>query len=254
MEPRHRCLQRLLGLALLTLSWVTMAMAEAPITLLYYERKPFHYTTETGAVTGLLATQTEEAFRKAGLSFVWKRVPVNRVLETLKNGGGRCAAPGWYKTAERATYATLSAPIYVDKPLVGLARAGCKVPKGIKAADLFTRREIRLLVRENFSQGAYLDALIAHMPPGQVQTVAVEVPLMVQMLKANRADLILTTQEEVPIQVAQSGSTMQDFEVLHFPDVPAVEKRYILLSHQVPADQVRRLDEAIRTTVTLARH
>ena len=254
MESRHRCLRRLLGLLLPALAWACSAWAETPITLLYFERKPFHYTTGAGLVGGLVAQPTEEVFRKAGLPFVWKRVPVNRVLERLKHGEGRFAAPGWYKTPEREAFATFTAPIYVDQPLVGLARAGLAVPKGIKARDLFARPETRLLVRESFSQGAYMDGLIARMPRAQVQTVAVEVPLMVQMVKANRADLLITTQEEVEVHVAQAGASMQDFEVLHFPDVPAVEQRYILLGRQVPAEVVRRLDEAIRTTLTLARH
>jgi uncharacterized protein (TIGR02285 family) len=241
----------LLVCALLASGWP--AEAQATIQLLYYDRPPFH-TTQGNSVVGLVAAPTEAVFRKAGIPFVWKRMPVNRILDMLKGSDGPYVSPGWYKTPERETYALFTLPIYNEKPLIGLARAGFSVPKGIKAKDLLARPETRLLVKEHFSQGAYLNNLIAQMPLRQIQTVAIEVPLMVQMIKANRADLIITTQEEVEFHVAQAGASMADFKVLHFPDVPAVEKRYILLSQQAPGDLLKRLNEAIRATLPLPSH
>ena len=65
------------------------------------------------------------------------------------------------------------------------------------------------------------------------------------MIHAARADLIVTTQEEVEIYVKQAELEMSDFRVLEFPDVPAVEMRYVLCSQKVPADVMSRLNAAI---------
>jgi polar amino acid transport system substrate-binding protein len=83
------------------------------------------------------------------------------------------------------------------------------------------------------------------MPPSQVEVVAAEIPNLVKMIAAKRADLIITTQEEVALYVDQAELKLKDFRVLIFPDVPAVEMRYILCSKQVPEDTMQRLNKAI---------
>jgi polar amino acid transport system substrate-binding protein len=93
------------------------------ITLQYYERKPFHYTLENGAVTGLTVAPTEAAFKKIGIPIKWELVPVNRILNNLKRNDSALCTPGWYKKPDRLEYAQFSIPIYRDKPLVGLAHA-----------------------------------------------------------------------------------------------------------------------------------
>jgi polar amino acid transport system substrate-binding protein len=215
----------------------------------YYERKPFHHTLENGTVVGLTAIPSELAFKKIGITIKWELVPVNRILDNLKRSDEPLCSPGWYKKPEREAYAQFSAPIYRDKPLVGLARADFSVKNGITAKELFANPSTKLLVKQNFSQGAYMDALIATMQPGQVTAVAAEIPNLVKMVNAKRADLIITTQEEVALYVDQAELAMRDFRVLVFPDVPAVEMRYILCSKQVPAETMQKLNEAIGNAV-----
>ena len=94
-----------------------------------------------------------------------------------------------------------------------------------------------------------MDELIAKMPPTHVLPTTDEVPTMVQMIARGRADLIITTQEEVEIYVHQSGFKLEDFHILVFPDVPAVEKRYILCSQQVPAEVLDNLNSALAKIV-----
>ncbi|WP_161631539.1 substrate-binding periplasmic protein [Rhodoferax saidenbachensis] len=225
-----------------------LAAQELPVvTMQYYERKPFHYTSETGKVVGLVVAPTEQAFAKIGIPVKWQLVPANRILDTLKRDESPLCSPGWYKNPERMEYAQFSEPIYRDKPLVGLGNADFPVKQGITAKELFARPETRLLIKQNFSQGAYMDKIIAGMPTAQVQAVPVDVTNLVQMIHARRADLIVTTQEEVEIYVEQAALKLKDFRVLVFPDVPAVEKRYILCSKSVPASLMAKLNKAIGT-------
>ncbi len=222
-----------------------------PIALHYYERKPFHYTAPDGRVMGLVVTPTEQAFAEAGLPIKWVLTPANRILFELERNATADCTPGWYRKPDREAYARFSSPIYRDRPLVGLARSDTRFPQGITARQLLGRPDTKLLVKTNFSQGAYMDALIAKMPAGQVDASPGEVSSLVKMVNAGRADLIITTQEEVELYVNQAELKMKDFRVLVFPDVPAVEMRYILCSKLVPAEVITRLNKAIAEKVRL---
>ena len=229
------------------------ARADPAMRMLYYERKPFHYTLPDGKVTGLVVGPTEAAFAKLGIPIQWALVPANRILLQLETNAAAECSPGWYRKPEREVYARFSAPIYRDRPLVGLARADARFEPNIMVQALLSRPDTKLLVKSNFSQGAYMDALIAKMPPGQVSASAMEVQNLVKMIHAGRADLIITTQEEVDLYVKQAELAMTDFRVLVFPDVPAVEMRYILCSKQVPAELMDRLNATISETMRLNR-
>ena len=90
-----------------------------------------------------------------------------------------------------------------------------------------------------------MDKLLTDVPKMRIQRVTVEVPTMVKMLKANRADLIITTEEESRIFILRAGYAEKDFRILKFPDVPVIENRYILCSKSVSASTMKRLNEAI---------
>ena len=243
----NNCLRKvLLGLLGSCAFASQLAAQELPLVVMqYYERKPFHYTVETGKESGLVVTPTEQAFAKLGIPIKWQLIPANRILDNLKRNESAVCSPGWYKNPQRLEYAQFSEPIYQDKPLVGLSNADFAVRQGITAKELFARPQTRLLMKQNFSQGAYMDKLIAELPASQVQSAPVEVPNLIQMIHARRADLIVTTQEEVELYVEQAALQFKDFRVLVFPDVPAVEKRYVLCSKAVPASVMNKLNQAI---------
>jgi polar amino acid transport system substrate-binding protein len=239
-------LPHLAGFLSLWAAWGIAFAAENVITLHYYERPPFHSRDANGQITGLVADPTIKILKMADVAFTWQLTPANRILSMLKNNVGMDCSPGWYKNPDRASYAQFSLPIYKDKPLVGLSRANFAVQEGITAKELLSRPGTRLLAKQNFSQGAYMDELIAKMPTAQVQRVAAEVATMVKMVQIDRADLILTTQEETATFIHQSGLDVKDFRVLKFPDVPAVENRYLLCSKTVPPHVITRMNKAIR--------
>ena len=219
------------------------------ITLHYYERPPFHYRADDGSISGIIAASTESIFKRAGITFHWELTPVNRILAYLKTNAGFDCSPGWYKNTERETYAQFSLPVYQDMPLQGLSRANFLAPEGITAKELFLRPDVRLLLKQNFSQGSYMDLLIQHIPEQQVQRIAAEVPILVKMVHADRADLIITTAEETDYFINQSGYKKQDFIILKFPDVPGTEKRYILCSQRVPIEIMNRLNQSIKSVM-----
>ncbi|MDN3922952.1 substrate-binding periplasmic protein [Roseateles violae] len=218
---------------------------EAPLKLYFYERPPFHYSDAQGRVIGSTAASTEELLRRAELRVQWVPLPANRILNSLRSEQAPACSPGWYATPERRAEFWFSQPTMRDKPLIALLRADFDVPAGITAKAFFEQAQLRLLVKQNFSQGAYMNALIARMPESRVQRVALEVPGMVQMLKAKRADAIITTEAEAELFVQAAGLSMRDFRIVRFPDVPADEYRYIVCSRQVDAQLLARIDKAI---------
>ena len=225
----------------------------APIRMLYYERNPYHYTDSSGRLVGLTATPTIEVFARAGIPIKWEAVPLNRVLEMLKRNTEPLCTPGWYKNAEREEYARISVPIYRDKGGAGVVRAGFQFKEGATARELLARHDLRLLAKQNFYYGAYLDELIGKMAPAQIYMTSTDVPSIIKMIHLGRGDMFITTFEEVELHVAQAELQMNDFKVIRFTDVPAVEMRYILCSKQVPASTMEALNAAIVKTVKLSR-
>lgn len=224
-------------------SWAEDA---SPITMHYYERKPFHYSTGPGQVAGLVVTPTVQAFEKIGVPINWELTPANRILATLKANIGSDCSPGWYKTPERENYARYTLPIYRDKPLVAIVRADFPVPDVITAKELYLRPHIRLITKLGFVHGAYLEQIIARIPPKNIVKVSDEMPSIIRMVQSGIADLLTATQEEAEFYASQAGAGMKEFRVIRLPDVPVEEKRYILCSKRVPEDVVEKLDVVIK--------
>jgi len=240
-------------LALASLGGGAWSQTTEPIRLLYYDRKPFHYLDASGKVTGLTAEPAAQAFANAGIPFVWELRSANAIVYALKRNTDPVCTPGWYKNADRMAFAQFTAPIYRDKPLVGLVNASYPFKPGITAKEFFAQTDYRLLIKQSFRWGAYLDEIVAKVPAKQIISSAEEVSTIVKLIHLHRADIFIITQEEVETYVNQAQLQMADFKVIKFPDVPAVEMRYILCSKQVPASTIQALNAAIAKTIQLNR-
>ncbi len=218
---------------------------EQPLLLYYYERPPFHYAGENGQVIGLVAKAAEETLKRAKLRFLWIPLPANRILSTLRGEKERACSPGWYSTPERRVDFQYSKALLLDKPVIALVRADFSVPEGMTAKAFFELPNLRLLTKQNFSQGSYLNALIARMPPARIQHVILDLPQMIRMLRADRADVVFSTEAEASLLVREAGLPMSDFKIVRFPDVPASEYRYMLCGRGVSAETLARIDGAI---------
>lgn len=238
---------------LLPLYNLALAQALEPLRLMYYERKPFNYTDNGGNVVGLTADPAAKIFAAAGIPIVWQVRSANAILDALQNNTAAICSPGWYYSAERASYAQFTQPIYRDKPLVGLANVNFKYQMGTTAKDLLGRSDVRLMIKQNFLHGPYLDNLIAKMPVTQLISEAAEVSDIVRLIHLGRADLSIVTQEEVELYVANAQLKMTDFKILKFTDIPAAEMRYIVCSKKVPLATIDALNAAILKTVQLSR-
>jgi uncharacterized protein (TIGR02285 family) len=236
----------LLCLALIAAGVRAFGQDNLTVNLLYNERPPYHYTDENGKVVGLLADIANKVFAVEGIPYRWKLTPVNRIMKVLSDNSGVDCAVGWYKTPEREEFAAYTLPIYVELPTVGVARSDTAIPERIAARELLSRPDIRLLLKQGLNYGDYLTVLIDKMPAGQVQRISDEMPILLKMLVARRANLTVLTSEELSTVIKQAGFTESDFKIIRFPDLKKGMSRHIMCSRNVPPEILKKLDAAIK--------
>lgn len=237
-------LRRALRCALLLGAWCPAgaSLAEDGITVYYNDRPPYLMLGKDGSVHGLTATPALQAFQAAGIATTWQRAPTNRQLVLLQEGGQRCAV-GWFRNAARERFARFSKAIYRDLPPVALARADLPSPPRLRLGELLAR-PVRVLVKEHYSYGAYIDALLEKSAATRVSTTS-ENTAMVAMLKARRADLFFLSAEEAAYLAEAAGPGAAWLRILRFPDVPGGETRHVMCSMDVPQSAMDRLDREI---------
>lgn len=226
-------------------------VADSPVTVLWTERRPFQYTDDDGRAKGLLVDIGEKIFAQAGVPHTWEPAPANRVINLLKFNDKPLCAVGWYKSEEREAIAQFTQAIYQDKPLRGVFRASAEVPKGIGAKEALADPKSRVLLKLGFAYGPFLDELIARKNPTQVERVSVEVPNLLRMVQANRADLVLLSQEEIDYYEKSDTNFRKEFKVVVFGDLPETDQRFIMCSKRVPAKYMMQLNTAIAATIRL---
>jgi polar amino acid transport system substrate-binding protein len=221
-----------------------VARSEEPVTLLYNDRPPYLVSQADGSATGLTATPAANAFKAAGIPFTWSRLPTNRQLSVVKELPGMHCAIGWFRKPEREEFARFTKAIYQDKPTVALANAQFSVREGSTLANVLAAKGVRVLVKDQFSYGDYIDGLLASVRPNVISTTAENVQ-MVRMIQIGRADLMFVAEEEANYFISQAGLGLNDIHVLRFADMPKGEKRHIMCSRNVPDDIISRLNKAI---------
>jgi len=225
-----------LGLALCALA---PAYAEGKITLFYNERPPYLMTQPDGSVTGLTADAAASALKKAGIAFMWQKVPANRQLFMIQSNGGEECAVGWFRNAEREKYAKFSKSIYQDKPTVALIRND--IDANAERLDTWLiAQSIRILAKENYSYGTYLDELLARWQQTVIYTAA-ENSKMLHMLEQGRADMMFMAEEEYNF-IGRHGGMLR---MVRFADLPQGEKRYLLCSKKVPDELLERFNQQL---------
>ena len=216
------------------------------LQVFYEERIPYAVTNETGQVSGLTASPTANAFQKSNIDFVWKKMPFNRQLQTIKYNKKKACGIGWFKKPEREEFAIFSEPIYQDMPSITLSKQGnTSVAKHENAESLLKDKSLKLLVKDGFSYGSYIDVLIEKHNPDRVVAVGSSNLQMLQMILSGRADYFFVSEEEAEEIITSAGYSLQDFQRQRYTDMPPGNKRYIACSQRVTDEIVDRLNDVI---------
>ena len=220
--------------------------AQEPIQLYYYDRIPYAVADNQGGVSGLCATPAAEAFKKAGIPFQWKAMPFKRQLVTIKHNKKKGCGIGWFKNPEREKFARFTDAIYQDKPAITISRKGnVSLAQHSDLQTLLKDRNVKLLVKDGFSYGAYIDGLIEKYNPAVVVATGTNIQ-MLQMILANRADYFFTSEEEVDYMIQSAGYDISRFQKQHHSDMPAGNRRYITCSQQVSQETIDLLNRALK--------
>ncbi|WP_319407594.1 transporter substrate-binding domain-containing protein [uncultured Desulfosarcina sp.] len=211
----------------------------------YHERHPYYFSQGKG-VGGIIGDRITFIFEQAGIPLAWKKTPAKRQLDIIKKNSGREGAAGWFKTPERETFAKFSRPIYQDRPTIALARADQDlIQSGLPLADTLVNRRLRLLRKDGYAYGGFIDRLIDRLHPNQTVTFADNVS-MLKMIHTRRVDYLFIAQEEADNLLAEAGLPASDFKKITFTDMPEGNRRYILFSRQVEDSTIDRLNRVIQ--------
>ena len=221
--------------------------AESPTQLYYYDRAPYATTDAQGAVSGLCATPAANAFKQADIPFQWKKMPFKRQLVTIKHNKKKACGIGWFKNPEREAFARYTDAIYQDKPAITISRKGNQALQRHQDLNtLLNDKNVKLLVKDGFSYGTYIDGLIKKNDP-EVVVVATSTNIqMLQMILADRADYYFTSEEEAEHMIMNAGYEVSQFQLQHYSDMPAGNRRYITCSQQVTPETIELLNRALK--------
>lgn len=232
-------------LALCLLVRVGAAYGEEAIGLYYYERPPFLIRGSDGAVTGLIGDRVTKLAGKAGLAIQWQLMPASRQLRLLKSDQAAACGVGWYKTAQRESFAQFSHPIFRDRGVVVVANMRVDARKYAKLADLLADQSVSVLLKDGLTYGAAVAALLGP-AKARLTLTTIEQPQMVRMVAAGRASLMFSTREEAGMLLTGNEGGDEGVRLLTFPDLPEVgEARYLMCSKSLDPKILARLDAAI---------
>lgn len=220
-------------------------LASAQIALHYNERPPY-LVLKDGQLSGLTGAPAVAAFKAAGIAFTLHLTPTARQLAMIKDNAGMDCGIGWFKNEEREGFARFTKPIYQDRPQIALTVAkNTKVKEGDTVESILGNKNLTLLVKQGYSYGKTLDALIAKLQPVQ-HAVAVENVQMLKIILAERADYMLIAPEEADGLIATSEVNPADIRKANFSNAPNGENRYILCSKNVPDETISKLNSVIK--------
>jgi len=219
---------------------------EEALVVYYHERRPYYVTTRH-QVHGLIADRVNWVFKEAGIPYEWRKTPAKRELEMIRTDEQRACAVGWFKTPEREAFGHFTLPIYLDTPTMVIARSDNEqIHSGRPLEETLTNRRLRLLRKDGYSYGEFIDDRLKRYTPREVVTTAENIG-MIKMIHSHRADYFFIAREEAEDLILCSELPIEDFQIIHFSDMPPGNKRYLICSPQVEEMTLLRLNRAIKS-------
>lgn len=215
------------------------------VDLLFQDRPPY-YASQPGRQPpqGLVIEPLRRGLERAQLPHRWVLTPAVRQLLMVENGAHLICAVGWFRNPEREAKGQFSVPLYRGQPLAMLARRDAPLNEGMSQREAMAS-PARLLVKQGYSYGPELDALIATRH-GRVEQGSGEVGQLLRMLMVGNADWMAVAPEEVEAQFQADPSRSRVLHVLRFSDAPVPQARHLYCNKAVPAAWLERLAAALR--------
>ncbi len=217
-----------------------------PLVDVLYQDRPPYYIPQPGKQppAGLVIEPLRRGLERSQVPHRWVLTPAVRQLLMVESGQHLACAVGWFRNPAREAKGQFSASLYRGQPLVMLARRDAPLREGMSLREA-VESPARLLVKQGYSYGPELDALIA-VRPGELTHGTGEVTQLLRMLQAGHADWMPASPEEVQVQLQRDGQRAQTLHLLHFSDAPPPQSRHLYCNKAVPAAWLERLNAALR--------
>ncbi|WP_228895642.1 substrate-binding periplasmic protein [Pseudoduganella aquatica] len=236
---------RLCALALLAVSSAPPPCNAAPaLTLQIVQRAPYLMVGPGKQMSGISVAPTVAAFRHAGIDVAWEEVPALRQLQRLRANQEKVCSVGWYKTPERERYAKFSDPVSQDSPWAAFAFRGYTPPPSASVRAIFSDPGTKILLKQGFVYGDYLDQAISTMTAQRMDTNG-DMHQLFKMIAAGRADISFAPLEEIRYHLDQGSISRASIRIIEFPEMPAGYPRRLMCSKRVDDDLLRRFNAAL---------
>ena len=221
--------------------------AADPLTISYFERPPYYFTTETGAARGILVDRTRNILSEAGIEARFVSLSLNQILYVVRHTRSPHCSVGWLKKPERELFARFSEPIYQNRPLVLLTTRTRQqqLRKYRSLSELFADPAMIMVRNSSYSYGAYVDKLIERFSPSTYYSLKPQSEL-VQTLHADHATYMLISPEEVSQLIATAGLPESNFITIPLEEIPAGNFRYLMCNRDIDDELLEKLNQAIR--------
>ncbi len=243
MARRLLVLERCRG-ALLIMLFSSSAVAAEPLLVTFIDKPPYYYADASGEPRGFLIERTRQILGEAKIEARFNARPASRVPHEMRTESLISCSIGWFRNAERETFARFSRPIYHDRPLLGVvqrARAA-EFPSPYSVAAL-AASGARIGSVAGFSHGDAVDRVLASMAtpvdlaPAPAQNLS--------KLLAGRIDLALFNSEELDYFIAETPGVSGRLSRIEFSDVPPGRARHLMCSRHIDPGLLERIDAAI---------
>lgn len=223
-----------------------LSVQGAPIIVHYHERRPYYFEEGQDRLRGLCVDPVNLIFAKSGIAMEWRKTPAKQQLEHIKENTERECAAGWFKTDARQKFGLYTLPIYQDGSTIALARADNELMVSGRALKFIMKnRRLRMISKDGYAYGEFIDGHIARYYPRQVITGAGNLS-MLKMVYTHRGDYFFLTVQEAEDLIHQSGLPSEKFKLVRFQDMPGGNKRYLICSQKVGNSVITKLNQAIK--------
>lgn len=213
-------------------SLTAQAQAQDILTIHYALRPPYVVSTPEKTIGGLVGGPIIRALEKAKIRYRLQQTPTSRQIVLVKNNQGTDCAVGWFKNEEREQFGQFSDAIYAGGKMVLIANKKASLNLIEDFSKIVHERSLRLLVKDLYSYGPYIDAEINRRTQMRVDRRVAEADAMVKMVAAGRADMMLASEEEAALLFGNPGTA--PLQIVRLSDVKNGEKRYLLCTRKVP--------------------
>lgn len=211
----------------------------------YFHRPPYYMKLNDGNASGFLVEITRMIFNAAEIPFVFVDIPPKRILKNIAQVEYSCAV-GWFKTAERETFARFSDPIYQDMPVkIILRRSSSSMFSEKPALTEILGSGLMLGVIDGFSYGSVVDEAIFRLKPS-MYAISNEAEKLVKMIQSERIDYAFMTPEEANYILQKDSAMKAELLIMEMADELIGNSRYLIFSTGVEPEIVDRVNKSIK--------